>query len=151
MAFVLPLFRVMFFALLLGICGCSSSLKTGNLSNDDAFQHIVGQELILMPGHQYWVLMKRENHFISDHSEGYTLYLVNEDQLERHMSPAPASHSQFVGLGGGARIQISQVHSYGMASGYPVALGVITLDDGQRFPFESEWRGSFGEQVQPVD
>jgi hypothetical protein len=121
---------------------------TGNLTHDEPFRNIVGRNLVLGEGFYNWVLVNNPSASITRHSEGNRLYLVPETDMQRYLQPDPAGQSELVAQANGAAIRISRVLEYGMETGYPVALGEITLPDSTIVPFETEWRDSYFDQLE---
>lgn len=136
------------------LSGCSGrSVLTADLSSDKAFEEIVGQEMLLLSGTKAWLLMRDLYDPVTNYSDGYKLFLVDAEKAARIVSgrydppSTPKGFYEVLGIVDGSTIRVEKVHEYGMETAVPVALGVIVVNSGRRYQFETEWHPFFKSQL----
>lgn len=130
----------------LSVASCADrSLRTANLTHKEEYKLLIGDEIMLMTGDHSWLLFRDPYDPITDYSQGYVLSLLPTKRaraIAAGESPPPSTPNglfQVISVADGGTILIEEVREYGMETAAPVAVGLITLADGRRFPFESEW------------
>jgi len=114
----------------------------------------VAQEIVLAEGDHTWVLFNNSYDPLTNFSDGNVLSLIDSHEAqalaagEAEGPNTPNGPFRFLGIADGATVAISRINQYGMETSYPVALGHITMPDGQTYPFEIEWTDLKSSQIE---